>query len=85
MQTRFGTAAPVPLTLAFQAPHASGYRWQWLVFLPGLVADHDGAVDPNVEKSWSEEAERRHRELKGGLIEPIPPEHVYARARKQIN
>ena len=34
--------------------------------LRGLVADLDGNPDPEVEKAWLEEAQRRRRELQRG-------------------
>jgi len=46
-----------------------------------LIADLDGTMDQDVEKASLDEAERRHKELKEGLLEPVPAEEVFARAR----
>lgn len=53
--------------------------------LRDLIADLDGAMESDVERAWLEEAERRHKEQKQGIVEPIPAEEVFARARAQIN
>jgi putative addiction module component (TIGR02574 family) len=53
--------------------------------LRDLIADLDGAIDKDVEKAWLDEAERRHRELKEGTVEPVPAEEVFARARARLN
>jgi putative addiction module component (TIGR02574 family) len=53
--------------------------------LRDLIADLDGALEQEVEKAWLEEAERRYKELKEGLVEPVPAEEVFARARAQLN
>jgi putative addiction module component (TIGR02574 family) len=53
--------------------------------LRDLIADLDGAIDEDVERAWLEEAERRYKELKEGLVEPVPAEEVFARARARIN
>ncbi len=52
--------------------------------LRDLIADLDGAMEADVEKAWLEEAERRYKELKDGLVEPIPAEEVFARARARL-
>ncbi|NGP87560.1 addiction module protein [Fodinibius halophilus] len=33
-------------------------------------------IDPEIEKAWAEEAERRLTELEEGKVEPIPGEQV---------
>ncbi len=52
--------------------------------LRDLIADLDGSMDEDVEKAWLEEAERRYKELKGGVAELIPAEEVFAQARARI-
>lgn len=53
--------------------------------LRDLIADLDGAMDQDVEEAWLKEAERRYKELKEGLIEAVPAEEVFARARMRIS
>ncbi len=52
--------------------------------LRDLIADLDGSMDEDVEKAWLEEAERRYKELKGGVAELIPAEEVFAQARARL-
>ena len=52
--------------------------------LRDLIADLDGSIDEDVEKAWLEEAERRYKELKGGVAELIPAEEVFAQARARL-
>ncbi len=53
--------------------------------LRDLVADLDGERDAEVEKAWMEEAQRRFRELKDGVVEAIPAEDVFKGARDRLN
>ena len=53
--------------------------------LRDLIADLDGGMDKDVEKSWLEEAERRYKEVKEGNVELIPAEEVFARGRARLN
>ena len=53
--------------------------------LRDLIADLDGAMGRDIEKAWLEEAERRYKELKEGLVAPVPADEVFAQARAQIN
>lgn len=52
--------------------------------LRDLIADLDGDPDPDVEKAWLEEAESRYKEIKDGIVEPIPAEEVFAQARAKL-
>ncbi len=52
--------------------------------LRDLIADLEGVIDQDIEEAWLEEAERRHKELKEGLVEPVPAEKVFAQARARI-
>ena len=52
--------------------------------LRDLIADLDGAMEADVERAWLEEAERRYKDLKDGLVKPIPAEEVFARARARL-
>ena len=53
--------------------------------LRDLVADLDGGRDPEVEKAWLEEAQRRYEELRSGIVEGIPAEEVFKGARDRLN
>ena len=52
--------------------------------LRDLVADLDGNPDPEVEKAWLEEAQRRLQELQQGVIEAVPAEEVFESARDRL-
>ncbi len=52
--------------------------------LRDLIADLDGEPEPDVEKAWLAEAERRYKEIKDGIVEPIPAEEVFARAQARL-
>ena len=49
-----------------------------------LVAELDGPADPDVEKAWLEESQRRYRELEEGKIEAVPGEVVFERLRARL-
>jgi hypothetical protein len=40
--------------------------------------------NPEVERAWLEEAQRRSRELDAGTVETIPADEVFAKARDQL-
>ena len=50
-----------------------------------LIADLDGEPEPDIEKAWLEEAERRYREIKDGIVETVPAAEVFARARARLS
>jgi putative addiction module component (TIGR02574 family) len=52
--------------------------------LRDLVADLDGERDQDVERTWLEEAQRRYRELKAGVVEAIPAAEVFRSARNHL-
>lgn len=52
--------------------------------LRDLVADLDGNPDPEVEKAWLEEAQRRLQELQQGVVEAVPAEEVFKSARDRL-
>ena len=52
--------------------------------LRDLIADLDGDAETDVESAWLDEVDRRHRELKEGVIEPIPAKEVFDRARSRL-
>ena len=49
-----------------------------------LVSSLDQKRDPNVEKLWLQEAERRLGELKSGKVAGIPAEKVIRKARSLL-
>lgn len=49
-----------------------------------LVADLDSPADPNVEKAWLEEAQRRYRELVEGKVRGVPGHLVFDRLRSRL-
>jgi putative addiction module component (TIGR02574 family) len=49
-----------------------------------LIDDLDPGKDPDVEKLWLEEAERRYAQYLRGEVEAIPGDEVMAEARKRL-
>jgi len=49
-----------------------------------LIADLDEGRDEDVERAWLEEAQRRYRELKDGVVEAIPAVEAIAKARERL-
>lgn len=49
-----------------------------------LLDDLDGPADPDVDRTWLEEVQRRSRELDAGLVTPISSEEVFAPARARL-
>jgi putative addiction module component (TIGR02574 family) len=52
--------------------------------LRALLEELDGPPDPGVERAWLDEAQRRSRELDAGVVETIPAEEVFAKARVEL-
>jgi putative addiction module component (TIGR02574 family) len=52
--------------------------------LRALLEELQGPPDPDVERAWLEEAQRRSRELDAGLVKPIPADEVFERARARL-
>ena len=44
--------------------------------LRALLEELDGPPDPNVERAWLEEAQRRSRELDAGTLATIPADEA---------
>ena len=56
-----------------------------VALLRALIAGlDDEKVDEDVERAWLEEAQRRRRELEEGLVEAVPAEEVFQRARSRL-
>jgi putative addiction module component (TIGR02574 family) len=49
-----------------------------------LIAELDGPPDADVEGAWLKEAQRRHREIVEGNVQPIPGERVFANLRARL-
>jgi putative addiction module component (TIGR02574 family) len=49
-----------------------------------LISSLDREVNPDVDKLWLQEAERRLRELKAGNVAGIPAEKVVRKARSAL-
>jgi putative addiction module component (TIGR02574 family) len=49
-----------------------------------LISSLDQKADPDVDRLWLQEAERRLRELKGGRVAGIPAEKVVRKARSTL-
>jgi len=52
--------------------------------LRALLEELDGAADPEVDRAWLEEANRRSRELDSAAVEAIPDHEVIAKARADL-
>ena len=52
--------------------------------LRSLIAELDAPADPDVEKAWLEEAQRRHRELIEGKVKGVPGERVFENLRSRL-
>ncbi|MEQ1794127.1 MAG: addiction module protein [Nitrospira sp.] len=49
-----------------------------------LIGELDGPADVDVERAWLAEAQRRHREVVEGKVQPIPAEQVFANLRARL-
>lgn len=49
-----------------------------------LIDELDPGQDPDIEKLWLEEAERRYAQYLRGEVEAIPGDEVMAEARKRL-
>ena len=49
-----------------------------------LIADLDGPADADVESAWVVEAQRRHREIVEGKVEPVPAQRVFQNLRARL-
>lgn len=55
-----------------------------LDLLKSLVREFDVAAEPNVEKLWLVEAQRRYRELVEGKVKGVPGHLVFERLRSRL-
>ena len=49
-----------------------------------LIAELDGPADVDVERAWLAEAQRRHREVVEGKVQPVPGERVFANLHSRL-
>ena len=49
-----------------------------------LLEELDGAVDPEADRSWLEEVQRRSAAFDSGLMQSFPAEEVFARVRSRL-
>ena len=49
-----------------------------------LIAELDGPADADVEAAWVKEAQRRHREIVEGKVQPVLGEQVFANLRERL-
>lgn len=52
--------------------------------LRALLEELDGPIDPNAERAWLEEVQRRSAEFDAGLVKSIPAEEVFERVRSRL-
>jgi len=55
-----------------------------LELLKSLIRELDVAAEPNVEKLWLAEAQRRYRELVDGKVKGVPGHLVFERLRSRL-
>ena len=49
-----------------------------------LIGSLEPDDDPDAERSWIDEAERRYQEYKAGRVKTIPAEQVFKNARAKL-
>jgi|JRYK01.1.fsa_nt_gb putative addiction module component (TIGR02574 family) len=52
--------------------------------LRALLEELDGPIDPDADRAWLEEVQRRSAEFDAGLVKPIPAETVFERVRARL-
>ena len=49
-----------------------------------LIAELDGPPYVDVESAWLREAQRRHREIAEGKVQPVPGDQVFKNLRARL-
>ena len=49
-----------------------------------LIAELDGPAEADVDGAWLKEAQRRHREVVEGKVQPVPGDCVLANLRSRL-
>ena len=52
--------------------------------LRALIEELDGLVDPEADRSWLEEVQRRSAAFDAGLMQSFPAEEVFERVRSRL-
>ncbi len=52
--------------------------------LRALIGELDGPADTDVEQAWLVEAQRRHREIAEGKVQPVPAQQVFDHLRARL-
>jgi hypothetical protein len=52
--------------------------------LRALLEELDGVVDPDADRSWLEEVQRRSTAFDAGLMQSFPAEEVFERVRSRL-
>jgi putative addiction module component (TIGR02574 family) len=52
--------------------------------LRSLIAELDAPADPDVERAWLEESQRRQRELVEGKVKGVSGERVFENLRSRL-
>ncbi|HEY7639620.1 MAG TPA: addiction module protein [Steroidobacteraceae bacterium] len=52
--------------------------------LRALLEELDGPVDPDADRSWLEEVQRRSAAFDAGLMKSYPAEEVFAQVRSRL-
>ena len=52
--------------------------------LRALLEELDGPADPDVERAWLAEAQQHSQELDSGVVETVPAEEVFPKARAEL-
>ena len=49
-----------------------------------LIGDLDGPADADIDHAWLVEAQRRHREIDEGRVNPVPAQRVFQNLRARL-
>jgi putative addiction module component (TIGR02574 family) len=52
--------------------------------LRALLEELDGPCDPDADRVWLDEVQRRSADFDAGLIKPVPAEEVFERVRARL-
>ena len=54
------------------------------LLLRALLEELDGPADPDAERAWLDEVQRRSADFDAGLVKSIPVEEVFERVRSRL-
>jgi len=52
--------------------------------LRALLEELDGPTDPDADRAWLAEVQRRSADFDAGLVKTVPAEEVFARVRARL-